>query len=142
VNSFQINNTTYAALSMLNGDGPARAFTTASNDWFKLTIEGFDSADSSLGTVDFMLADYSQGTEDLVEDWSLVDLSSLGTDVKSLKFGLTSTDNGEYGMNTPGYFAMDNLSVEAIPEPSSVILLVAGFGGVAFFRHRRKYFIK
>ncbi len=142
VNGFYANNTSYAALAMLNGEAPARAFTAASNDWFKLTIEGFDSANGSLGTVDFMLADYSQGSEDLVDDWRWVDLSALGTDVKSLSFALTSTDNGTYGMNTPSYFAMDELSIEAIPEPSSVILLAVGFGGMAAFRKNRKYILR
>lgn len=32
--------------------------------------------------------------------------------------------------------------VAAVPEPSSVILLVGGFGGLVWFRRRRKYFFK
>ena len=58
VQGFYANNTTYAALAMLNGEGPARAFTTASNDWFKLTIEGLDVLDSSLGSVDFLFVTF------------------------------------------------------------------------------------
>ena len=109
VRGFYANNTTYAALAILNGEGSARAFTTASNDWFKLTIEGFDNSNTSLGTTDFLLADYTGATGTLVEDWTFVDLSGLGDQVKSLGFSLTSTDNGQYGMNTPAYFALDNL---------------------------------
>jgi hypothetical protein len=45
-------------------------------------------------------------------------------------------------MNTPGYFAMDELSYAAVPEPSSVILMIGGFGGLIWFRRRRKYFFR
>ncbi|MEZ4565949.1 MAG: DUF4465 domain-containing protein [Desulfobacterales bacterium] len=34
-------------------------------------------------------------------------MSALGM-VKELTFSLSSTDTGDYGMNTPAYFAMDN----------------------------------
>ena len=75
VQGFYANNTTYAALAMLNGEGSARAFTTASNDWFKLTIEGLDSSDVSLGTVDFSLADYTGETGMIVSEFSKEKLS-------------------------------------------------------------------
>lgn len=138
VNGFYVNNTTYAALAILNGEGPARAFTTASNDVFTLTVEGFDSGAASVGAVDFRLADYTGATGSIVEDWTFVDLSSLGANVKSLGFSLSSTDNGGFGMNTPAYFAMDDLSVAAIPEPGTVMLMLSGFGGMVLFRRRLK----
>ena len=138
VQGFYANNTTYAALSMLNGDAYARQFTTASNDWFKLTIEGFDDSAASQGTVDFLLADYTGATGSVVADWTFVDLSSLGANVSALGFSLSSTDNGGWGMNTPAYFAMDNLTVAAIPEPGTMVLMLlsaAGLVGVRRFRN-------
>ncbi len=138
VRGFYANNTTYAALAMLNGEGSARAFTTASNDVFTLTIEGFDGGGAGLGTVDFLLADYTGATGSIVDDWTFVDLSSLGADVKSLGFSLSSTDNGAWGMNTPAYFAMDDLTVAAIPEPGTIALMLSGFGGMFVFRRRLK----
>jgi len=134
VNGFYVNNTTYAALDMQNGSSFSRAFTTASNDWFKLTIEGFDAGGSTQGTKDFLLADYTGATGSIVSDWSFVDLTGLGDNVSSLGFTLTSSDNSQYGMNTPAYFAMDDLSVENIPEPGSLILILSGAGGLFFFR--------
>ena len=73
---------------MLNGqDYPAKQFTDA--DWFMLTISGFDASGQPTGTpVEFNLA---QGTN-FVTDWTTVDLASLGNDVKSIKFNLTSSD--------------------------------------------------
>jgi hypothetical protein len=137
VQGFYANNTTYAALAMLNGEGPARAFTTASNDWFKLTIEGFDVSDNSLGTVEFTLADYTGETGTVVSDWTFVDLSSLAGGVSTLGFTLSSSDNGAWGMNTPGYFAIDNLTVAAIPEPATFMLTVLSAAGAYGLRRFR-----
>jgi hypothetical protein len=136
VEGFYANNTTYAALAMLNGEGPARSFTTSSNDWFKLTIEGLDGADASLGTVDFLLADYSV-TESIVTDWTFVDLTSLGANVSKLAFSLSSTDNGGFGMNTPAYFAMDDLTVSAIPEPTTITMMILSAAGAIGLRRFR-----
>ncbi|MFA6173089.1 MAG: DUF4465 domain-containing protein [Kiritimatiellales bacterium] len=139
VNGFFANNTTYAALDMLNGSGFSKQFTT--NDWFKLTIEGFDSGSASLGTVDFNLADFSGYTDGanrqdyIVTNWMWVDLTVLGNNVSSLKFSLSSSDSGAFGMNTPAYFAIDN--VQAVPEPASVMLVMLGGLGIAGYRRLR-----
>ena len=137
IQGFYANNTTYAALSMLNGDDFARQFTTASNDFFKLTIEGFDGSDSSQGTVDFFLADYTGETGSIVDDWTFVNLSGLGSNVVSLSFTMSSSDNGDFGMNTPAYFAMDNLTVAAIPEPATLVLLLLSSMGLIGTRRFR-----
>lgn len=135
-------NSTYAALSMLNGDGFAKQFGGASGsdaDWFMLTITGLDSFGQSTGSVDFMLADYrfADSADDyIVTDWRWVDLSALGT-VSSLQFALASSDNGAFGMNTPAYFAMDNLAVAAVPEPEQAALLLAGLALVGAVARRR-----
>lgn len=140
VQGFYVNNTTYAALDMQNGSGFSKQFTT--NDWFTLTVEGFDGANASLGTVDFSLADFTGFSEGddrnnyMVTDWSFVDLSGLGSSVRSLGFSLSSSDNGTWGMNTPNYFAMDDLTVAAIPEPGTIVLMLSGFGGMVLFRRR------
>ena len=46
-----------------------------------------------------------------------MDLGSLGR-VDSLMFALESTDVGEWGMNTPAFFCIDNLYV--IPNEAPV----------------------
>ena len=50
----------------------------------------------------------------------------------TLSFGLTSSDVGAFGMNTPAYFAIDNLHV--VPEPVTFMLLASG--GVVVLRRR------
>jgi hypothetical protein len=136
-------NTTYAALSMLMGDGFAKKFGGASGndpDFFALTITGKDGGGATTGAVDFHLADYrfADNSQDyIVANWRFVDLSSLGP-VSRLEFALASSDNGTFGINTPGYFALDNLSVTAIPEPSAALLLLAGLAATIAIAQRRR----
>jgi Domain of unknown function (DUF4465) len=123
-----ITNTTYAALAMRNGEFPAKQFGGATSDdpdWFKLIISGIGS---TAAPVEFYLADYrfADNSQDyIVEDWVWVDLSGLG-EVTGLEFSVASSDVGDFGINTPTYFAMDELTV--VPEPISILLL--GLGGL------------
>ncbi len=134
-------NTTYAALSMLNGDGFAKKFGGATGDdqdWFKLTIKGVDGTGAyTTHTVDFYLADYRNSDNSLdyiVDEWIWVDLSVLGP-VIGLEFDLSSSDVGDWGMNTPAYFAMDSLN--AVPVPAAVWLLGSGLIGLVAIRRRQ-----
>jgi hypothetical protein len=129
-------NTTYTALDMLEGSAFSKKFggsTGNDADWFLLTITGKDLAGSITGTVDFYLADYrfmDNADDYIVDSWEYVDLSRLGV-IASLEFSLSSSDTGDYGMNTPAYFAMDNLT---IPEPASIVLM--GLSGLLLSRKR------
>ncbi len=133
-----LTNTTYAALSMRDGDSFAKKFEY--DDWFKLMITGLDAGGQETGSVDFYLADYT-GSEEadwyIVGDWTWVHLTSLGA-ATQLQFSFQSSDVGDFGMNTPAYFAMDNLTL--IPEPTSFLLLLCGtvVGMVGFGRRRRR----
>ncbi len=140
VDGFYLNNTAYAALDMINGSGFSKAFTT--NDWFKLTVEGFSGA-SSQGSVEAYLADFSGYTDGddkndyLLTDWAWVDLTGLGSNITSLAFTLASSDTGSFGMNTPAYFAIDELAYEVVPEPASLGLML--LSGTALFATRRRW---
>ena len=103
--TIQVCNTSYAAHSMTNGDSFGKQFT--GEDWFKLTIQGFNGA-TLTGTVSVFLADSSNSTPTILDTWKEVDLSSLGA-VTKLTFDLTSSDVGDWGMNTPDFFALDNV---------------------------------
>jgi hypothetical protein len=107
-------------------------------------ISGYNSNHDSLGTVVFYLADFrfEDSTQDyIVDSWQTVDLSSLGA-VRYLDFKLESSDVGQYGMNTPAYFALDNLvygnlaveentilAFEMYPNPAQTSFIVKGNAG-------------
>ena len=141
VSGAYFTNTTYAALSMLNGDSFAKKFGGTSGndpDFFKLTIIG-KNANQTTGMVDFYLADYrfaNNSSDYIVKAWTFVDLSSLGA-VTQLAFALDSSDTGTFGINTPGYFAMDSLTAAAVPEPSSIVLLLSGLAVMIGIVRRR-----
>lgn len=122
VSSIDITNNTYAALSMLNGDLFAKQFGstvdangdvdgTNGEDWFRLLIVGRNGSSVITDTVVFYLADYrfADNNDDyIIDSWETVDLTSLGA-VRYLEFTLESSDEGDWGMNTPAYFALDDL---------------------------------
>ena len=130
IDGFYITNSTYTALSMLNGDGFAKKFggeTGDDADWFKLSVIG--KLDSMVtDTLEFYLADYrfeDKAQDYIVNDWTWLDLNALGN-LTELSFELSSSDLGDWGMNTPAYFCMDDLTVntlgvkEFVVEPFSI----------------------
>ena len=96
-------NSAYAYASMTKGDNFAgEPFNK--DDWFLLTVYGALEGKAVNTTVEFYLA---KGT-DIVSDWTYVDLSTLGK-VDELHFMLTGSRTGDFGLNTPAYFCIDNL---------------------------------
>lgn len=153
--SAEITNTTYAGLSMLNGDSFSSPFGGIAGgggsrpDFFKLTITGYAGAGATgaaLGTVDFYLADYrftDNSLDYIVDTWTTVDLTSL-LGSRSLGFALTAGPahiDPIFGLTVPAYFALDNLTILAppVPEPASLILTALGAAGALLSRaHRRR----
>jgi hypothetical protein len=133
-------NTTWAALSMQNGDAFAKQFGGPSGDdpdFLSLTIRGFDASGLPTGAIEFLLADYRFADNDLdfiVDDWTWVDLAGLGA-VQELDFLIASSDTAFGFINTPAYFAMDDLVI--VPEPHTGGLLALGLAGLGLTRRRR-----
>jgi len=129
---FYLTNTTYAALTIQNGDdfGFSKKFGGVSGndaDWLKLTVTGMNGGVAA-GSIDFYLADYRSSDNSLdyiVNAWEWLDLSSLGT-INGMKFAMSSSDTGLFGMNTPAYFSMDDLTVTAVPVPAAFWFMGSG----------------
>ncbi len=119
VKSASICNSTYAALTIKNGNSYSKKFGGATGndkDWFKMTAIGFNAAGDSVKSVDFYLADYrsdDNSKDYIVDKWTTVDLSSLGK-INKLTFRFTSTDTGDWGINTPTYVCLDNIKYEVV----------------------------
>ena len=160
--SVQITNTSYAAISMRDGDdsfGVGKQFGsvnghngspdgTNGEDFFKILIYAHAENDSIIDSVEFYLADYrfSNNAEDyIVDTWETIDLSGIVGTVYSLSFKLESSDNDPtWGMNTPAYFAIDNLEIDkniglietnladvfVYPNPMNSELFVKGESGL------------
>ena len=146
--SAMVTNTTYTALSMLYGDDFAKQFGGISGDdedYLLLSAYGIDANGQALEAgVELYLADYrfaNNSLDYILTDWVSWDLSPLAGAV-SLHFNLESSDVGDYGMNTPAYFAMDNLVLEyadqPVPEPSTLALLASGGICLGAMRLRRR----
>lgn len=109
IKSVTVANTTYAALSMRDGDAFAKQFTTEDQDYFIVIFEGLDADGVSTGTVEFYLADFqTDDSTGILDGWETVDLGALGS-IKSLDVSFESSDVGIYGINTPLYVAIDDL---------------------------------
>lgn len=157
ISSFKITNTTYAGISMRDGDLYAKQFGSATDangdddgtngeDFFKVWVIGENADGSQKDSLEFFLADYrfSDNSQDYILDtWETVDVSSLSIDVDKLTFRLESSDNAPWGMNTPAYFAIDDVSYEittkvleqdlisinVYPNPVTDILNIQGENG-------------
>ena len=140
-----VTNTTYAALSMRDGDTFAKKFgglTGDDPDYLRIRAFGVDSLGNVLSnTAEFYLSDYrsADNSQDyIVNDWRAFDLSAL-TGASAIYFNLETTDVGAFGSNTPMFFAIDDIQLsEAVPEPSSLILAMAAGGTLWRLSRRRR----
>ena len=141
VAGFRIANTTYAALTMRDGDQYGFTEPLASGTGWFATIATGKLAGATTGTATFYLADLRGASPPgILATWAWFGLASLGT-VDRIEFSFDGSDrHPTFGLNTPAYFAMDNLTVTAVPEPATVTLLaVAGLvGGTAAAGRRRR----
>ena len=97
-----VTNSAYAYTSMKEGDAYAKKF--GEDDWFLLTATGYLDG-VKVGTAEHYLAQNGK----IADTWEIFDLSGIGT-VDRVEFSLSSSDNGEWGMNTPAYFCLDNFN--------------------------------
>ncbi len=124
LSGFFVTNTTYAYKTIKNGNFVARKFgdTTGTHsglpqgtypDWFKLVVRPYRAGVLLTDSVEHYLADYRAAgtTNDFIQkNWQYVFCAGLPIS-DSILITLRSSDNGSFGMNTPGFFCMDNISV-------------------------------
>lgn len=147
IESIAVTNTNYVYYAITEPDPYGFATPFKTGDWFLLTITGKNAADTAVGDVGVYLADYRSldgAVPYALDEWTTVDLSSLAGS-KTLEFTLTGSDvDPIWGLNTPTYFAIDNITVSesTVPEPSSLVLMLAGSimaGGLWACRRFRRH---
>lgn len=110
VSGMAVTNIKHAVTAITEGMAPARKFEQG--DWLKITATGWKDGETT-GETEFYLADFRGETEWVyAENWQWMDLSVLGA-VDHISFSISSSDNGDWGMNTPAYFCFDNLGGQA-----------------------------
>jgi hypothetical protein len=119
ITSLDITNSSYAALSMKNGDSFAKKFGGTSgndSDWFMATFIGYRDGVKLSDSVNVYLADYrfTDNSKDyILNKWETVDLNPIGLH-DSIEINLSSSDFGVSGMNTPAFFCIDNVALSSI----------------------------
>lgn len=107
-------NTTYAYLAVTDGnDGGGMVkgpFTDG--DYFYVEAIGYAADSTEIGKSTFYLADFRNGKKSVVNNWQWFDWTPLA-DAAYITFAMASTDNGPFGMNTPNYFCLDGITLEA-----------------------------
>lgn len=109
-----VTNSTYAALSMRDGDLFAKKFGGESGDdpdYFNLVLEPFDEQGLKQGTLNVSLADYTSEDSDqdyIANTWTKIPMEDFGY-IKKIAFSFESSDMGDYGINTPQYACIDNI---------------------------------
>jgi len=113
IGEIEICNTSYVYGVIQNGNGLAQPLK-ANNGWFKVLAYGYDATGhmTAGSPVELYLCDYRAGsrTRNLDNDWEDWNLKALGN-VNRVVFNFEGSDAGEYGLNTPGYLALDNIEI-------------------------------
>ena len=104
--SVLLDNTTYAALTIRDGDGFGFAQPFGSNDTFILTLTAYDVEGRAVAATNHYLADFRAGRSFIQTNWSTLDLSWMPPTVVSLVGTLETTDMSGSWANTPMYFAL------------------------------------
>ncbi len=134
--SISITNATYPAISMRDGDAFAKQFGsvngpdgnpdgTNGEDFFKVWVIGWDYTGTLSDSVEFYLADYrfADDLDDyIVDDWNTIDLLSFPFLVNKVTFRFESSDVGAWGMNTPAYFAIDDIVFDQFSSVNETVL--------------------
>ena len=123
IESFYISNTSYSAIAMRDGDSFSKQFGspndasgtpdgTNGEDYFRVWVIVENDTQTAKDSLEFYLADYrfaDPNDDYIVNGWEFIDLTSLNVAASSISFRFESSDVGQWGINTPQYFAIDDV---------------------------------
>ncbi len=100
-----VNSTCYILNIMRNGNDFSPAL--GDEDEVFICATGYDAAGAETGKVSLSFAKKDK----MIDTWTAWDLSSLG-EVTKIRFSISGGPENEYGMTTPTYYAIDDVTVE------------------------------
>ena len=100
-----VNSTCYILNIMRNGNPLSPAL--GDEDEVFIYATGYDAAGAETGKVSLSFAKKDK----MIDTWTAWDLSSLG-EVTKIRFSISGGPENEYGMTTPTYYAIDDVTVE------------------------------
>lgn len=121
---FKITNSTYAYNSMKFGDLFGKKFGGTSGkdtDFFFVRVKSWMEGKLK-DSQDIYLADFrfNDSTKDyILRDWKSVYFTP-GRFTDSVTFDMFSSDTGRYGMNTPGFFAIDDIHIDIFENTNEI----------------------
>lgn len=97
--TLSVSNAAYAYYTMVNGSAFSRPFTK--DDYLRLIVTGFLDGKKT-GALQIDLA--SDGV--YLKNFTQIDIAAAGARVDRLVFTMEGSDSGQWGLNTPAYFAI------------------------------------
>lgn len=98
--------TTYLLRMLAIGDNYTKSLAEQKGSLW-ITATGYDVDGKVTGSVQFDLCKDGK----FISNWKKFDLTPLGK-VLTVEFDMAGTDTGTYGLNTPAYFAYDDVAVQ------------------------------
>lgn len=97
--TLSVSNAAYAYYTMVNGSAFSRPFTES--DYLRLIVTGFLDGEKT-GTTQIDLA----AANTYLTNFTELDIAAVGARVDRLVFTMEGSDSGQWGLNTPAYFAI------------------------------------
>jgi hypothetical protein len=113
----------------------ARPF--AENDTLALIISALNASLEETQSITYYLAVDGEKNN----GWVKVPLTALGK-TAGLSFRMTTTDMGDYGANTPMYFALDGLTVNTEPTTDVQNIPISSHIGMKIVRNNQLYILR
>lgn len=115
VTNISISNSTYAYMTMLYGDQFAKKFGGPDGtdpDWFLVKLTTLNEDLEAVIVYNIYLADFRSENnllDYISNSWNRIDLSDAGF-ISGIVFQIESSDTGEYGINTPAFVCIDDIT--------------------------------
>lgn len=109
IKGFWYTNTSWVVNAILNGDGMTPGKFEAA-DWFRCVL--YPAPAEGMGGARYEL--YLAKDGEYVKDWQYCDLSNVDAfkNIQSLSFAFEGTKQNDYGVTTPAYMCIDDVTIE------------------------------